>query len=269
LKTLLAVLTLAAHAAAQTPPPAPILQCDQTGWHANGLENYCQIVEIPAPFGGSLAVTATNGAIFVRGWDGSGVLVRVRIQTAAKTASDAQALAGQVTIDTSNSQVHASGPNSTPFQNWGVSYEIYLPHAADLTVTTANGAVSIADIQGAIKFTVSNGAITLANLAGQVQGKVANGAVAIALGGDHWDGQGVDVSATNGAISINVPHDYSAHFEASTTVGFVTTNYPVQPTRGVWGVPGLGGSLSFDAGNGGATIRAMTVTGTIRIEQAR
>ena len=269
MKTLLALLTFAANAAAQTPAPPPILQCDPAGWRANGLEIYCQIVEIPAPFGGSLAVTATNGAIFVRGWDGPGVLVRVRIQTAAKTVSDAQALAGQLTIDTSNNQVHASGPNSTPFQNWGVSYEIYLPHAADLTVTTANGAVSIADIQGAIKFTVSNGAISLTNLAGQVQGKVANGAVSITLGGDHWDGQGLDVNTTNGAISISVPHDYSAHFEASTTVGFVTTNYPVQPAKGVWGVPGLGGSLSFDAGSGGATIRVTTVTGTIRIEQAQ
>ncbi|HTS61101.1 MAG TPA: DUF4097 family beta strand repeat-containing protein [Candidatus Acidoferrales bacterium] len=267
MKIFLALMMLAAAAPAQT--PAASLQCDPAGWYTNGLENFCQIVEIPVGFGGTLAVTATNGAISVHGWDGDAVLVRVRIQAAAPTVYEAQSLAAQVAIDTSNNQVHASGPSSTPSRNWGVSYEIFVPHAADLTVTTANGAISIADLQGNIRFTVSNGAVSLAGLAGQVQGKVANGAVAIALGGDHWDGQGLDVSTANGAISIAAPHEYSAHFEASTTVGVVTTNYPVQVSRGRWGIPGLGGSLSFDAGSGGATIRVATTVGTIRIEQGQ
>jgi len=264
MKTILALLALAAGALAQS----PTLQCGQSTWRINGLETYCQILEISAPFGGSLAVSAANGAIAIHGWDGSDVLIRAQIQTAAATVYDAQALATQVSIDTSNNQVHASGPSSTPSRNWSVNYEIYMSRAVDLALTTANGAISISDLQGHIQFTVSNGAVALANLDGQVQGKVANGAIAIALGGDHWDGAGLDVTASNGAIAITVPHDYSAHFDAATTVGVVTTNYPVQPSKGKWGIPGLGGSLSFDAGSGGATIHVATTVGTVRIEQA-
>jgi DUF4097 and DUF4098 domain-containing protein YvlB len=148
-----------------------------------------------------------------------------------------------------------------------VSYEIFLPHAADLSLTTANGAIAVNDVQGHIQFTVSNGAVSLVRPGGQVEGKVANGAVAITVGGDHWEGQGVDVRTSNGAIAINAPHDYSAHFDASVTVGVISTNYPVTPARGKWGIPGLGGSLTFDAGLGGAPIRVSTVVGTIRIQQ--
>ena len=270
MKTLLIATLAAAVVPAQSAAPTPTLQCNENGWHVNGLETFCKMVEIPALFGGSLSVSTTNGSITIRAWDGPDMLVRAQINTAASTTFGAESLAALVSIDVSAGHVQASGPPNTMYQNWSLSYEIFLPHTADLSLNTANGAIAITDVQGRIQFNIANGAVSLVRLAGQVDGKIANGALAITLGGDHWDGAGLDVKTANGAITINTPHDYSAHFDASTTVGTVSTNYPVavQTRNGKWGFPGLGGCLTFDAGIGGAPIRVSTVVGTIRIQRA-
>ena len=85
----LAALVLASVASAQDVQPS--LSCDQSTWRVNGLETYCRMVEIPTDFAGSLNVKSGNGAITMRGWDQSGVLVRAKIQTAADSVSDAMA----------------------------------------------------------------------------------------------------------------------------------------------------------------------------------
>src|SRR5215471_5789222 len=153
---------------------------------------------------------------------------------ASRLPSTPKSLAAQVSIDVSDGRVQASGPKNTMYQNWSLTYEIFLPHTTDLALNTANSAI------------------------------------AITLGGDHWDGPCLDVKTANGAITINTPYDYSAHFDASTTVGTVSTKYPVavQTRNGKWGIPGLSGSLTFDAGIGGAAIRVSRVVGTIRIQRA-
>jgi DUF4097 and DUF4098 domain-containing protein YvlB len=257
---IIATLALAAAASAQG-----TLQCDQPGWSINGLDTFCKMVEVPADFSGSINVKSGNGAIVIRGWDEPGVLVRAKIQTAATSVFDAVALADRVSIEVAAGKVQATGPQTTTHLSWSVCWEIFLPHNADLTLATLNGAITISDITGRIQFSVSNGAVAVDRLGGNVDGSVSNGAIAITLGGDHWDGAGLTVKTSTGAIAVHVPHAYSAHFEASTTVGTISTNYPVSVSRGKWGIPGLGGSLAFDAGAGGAPIRVSTTVGAIRI----
>lgn len=258
----LAALVLVSAASAQS------LQCDQSVWRINGLATFCKMMEIPADFTGLIDVKSGNGAITIRGWDDPGVLVRAQIQTAAGSPFDAAALADRIAIDVSGGHVQASGPQSTVHQNWSVNWEIFVPHATDLTLTVGNGAIAINDITGHIQFNVGNGAVSLTNPSGQVEGVVGNGAIAITLGGDHWDGAGLNVKTATGAISIHVPEGYSAHFDASTTVGVISTNYPVAVSKSKWGIPGLGGTLSFDAGSGGAPIHVSTTVGAIKIVEA-
>jgi DUF4097 and DUF4098 domain-containing protein YvlB len=257
---IIATLALAAAASAQG-----TLSCDQPGWHINGLDTFCKMVEVPADFAGSINVKSVNGAIAIRGWDEAGVLVRAKVQTAATSESEAAALADRISIEVAAGKVQATGPQTTSHLNWSVSWEIFLPHNADVTLGTANGAIAISDVTGRIQFNISNGAVALDRLGGNVDGSVSNGAIAITLGGDHWDGAGLTVKTSTGAIAVHVPHEYSAHFEAVTTVGTISTNYPVTVSRGKWGIPGLGGSLSFDAGAGGAPIRVSATVGAIRI----
>jgi hypothetical protein len=251
----------------QNPPTS--LNCDSAGWRTNGLDNYCVITETNVAFSGGLSVNSVNGSVSIESWDGDSVLIRAKIQTAASSLAAAIALAGLIGVDISGSLVKSVGPAQNSGQAWSVAYEIFVPPATNLDLSVANGALTVSDVTGNIQFNVANGASALAGLGGDVTGKVANGAVSIALSGDHWDGAGLSVKAANGAVSVTVPYYYSAHFNASTTLGTVSTNFPVpaHSAGGFWGKLGLGGSLVFDAGSGGAPITLSTSLGTVRIQR--
>jgi DUF4097 and DUF4098 domain-containing protein YvlB len=244
----------------------PTLKCDPGAWRINGLETFCKIVDIPAPYLGSLDVKSGNGAITIRAWDEPTLFVRARIDTAASSVFEAMLFADRIAINVSGARIEASGPQSNVTLNWSVTLEILVPRNADLSLTAGNGAIAVSDVAGRIDFKVGNGAVSLTNVAGQVTGTAGNGAIVINLGGDHWDGAGVNVKTGNGAITVHVPQNYSAHFEASATIGVISTNYPVHVSKGKWGIPGLGGSLSFDAGAGGAPIHVATTVGAIKIQ---
>src|SRR2546422_5875267 len=71
-------------------------------WHGERLSSHCEIKEqtLPAP-GSTIMVDARqNGGVSVKGWDRNEVLVRSKIQTAASTQGEADALAKQIVIET-------------------------------------------------------------------------------------------------------------------------------------------------------------------------
>jgi hypothetical protein len=240
------------------------LTCEQhRGWMVNNQATACRMLEVSSAFTGSLTVKVTNGAISVNAWDGPDVQVRAQIQVYAETTALAEAVLSSVTVDISPGQVSASGPQNGARENWSVSFQILLPRLADLSLTAGNGAISIGDVEGRIRFSAGNGAVELTRLGGDVEGQTGNGAMHIVLGGDHWSGQTLDVKTHVGALSIDVSHDYSAHIEASTILGTLSTNFP----NTGWTKVGLGARVSFDDGAGGAMVRAATNIGAIRIER--
>ena len=68
-----------------------------------------------------------------------------------------------------------------------------------------NGGVSIHDVTGNLEFKTVNGGVSLHHVGGYAHGRTTNGGVSIELGGDRWDGQGLDVTTTNGGVSLRVP----------------------------------------------------------------
>ncbi len=237
----------------------PALSCDGLQGHGRA----CRVVEMPVSFAGSFtADTGGNGSITVGGWDNNYVLVQARIETSAPSNGEAQALLQQVNVDIGDGAVTASGPYRLEHESWSVSYAISIPHGADMTLTTANGAITLADVAGTIRFSTANGAISLARLGGDVQGHTVNGAIDIVLGGSAWDGKQLDAATMNGALRVVVPAAYSAHFELSNKLGTIKTNLPVTVARSGLG---LGGAITFDDGAGGALIRATTINGAITL----
>jgi hypothetical protein len=49
-----------------------------------------------------------------------------------------------------------------------------------------------------------------------MHGRTTNGGVKVALTGSQWDGEGLDVTTTNGGVTLEVPSDYNAHLETGT-----------------------------------------------------
>jgi len=101
--------------------------------------------------------------------------------------------------------------------------------------------------------------VHLRGTGGDVEGHTTNGGLNVDLDGDRWNGSGLDVRTTNGGVTIHVPRGYSARLETGTVNGGISLDFPVT-------VPGrIGRSLDIELGEGGATVRAMTTNGGVRI----
>lgn len=239
------------------------LTCRENNWYNDRLVSNCEIREQTlAPSGGTVAIDGRqNGGISVKGWDQNQILLRARVQAGAPTAAEAEALGKQVRIETSGSKIQATGPESRRDYHWDVSYEVFVPRRADLSLETHNGGIAIADVNGRIDFTALNGGVVLKRVGGAVRGSTTNGGLVIELTGDRWDGETLDVSTTNGGVIMSVPENYSAHVETGTVNGSVNTEFPVtvkgQMTK----------QIAFNLGSGGATVRATTTNGGVHLKK--
>lgn len=259
-RTLTLVFTLSAAAAfAQTPRAE--MNCNDR-WGSQDRPSHCEIKEFTVATTGRLSVNGgINGGATIKGWNRGDVLVRAQIQTQADTDAEARALAGQIRVLTAGSEVRAEGPEMGRKSNWGVSYEIFVPQQTDVSVKTHNGGIRIADVRGRIEFAALNGGISLARLAGSVHGSTTNGGLHIDLAGNHWDGEGLEASSTNGGVTMNVPASYSARLETGTVNGGLHVDFPVTVQGEV------GRHLTLTLGAGGALVRATTTNGGVTIRR--
>jgi DUF4097 and DUF4098 domain-containing protein YvlB len=250
---------------AQAPKsPTPSLNCDH-GDHNDRLVTHCEMREQTMVAGGRLIIDGlTNGGISVKGWTRSDILVRAQVRTAAPSESEASLLAGQVFLQAAAGRIAATGPTTSDSSHWSVSYEVFVPLQSDLALTTHNGGISVSDVQGQIEFQAHNGGIHLARLAGSVKGGTQNGGLHIELAGNRWDGQGLDVRSVNGGVHLAMPPNYSAHLEAATTNGRVSSDIPELATPNEKRPKQIGVSL----GSGGPTVRVITTNGGVHIARS-
>jgi DUF4097 and DUF4098 domain-containing protein YvlB len=203
-----------------------------------------------------------NGGIRVHGWDRGDVLVRSKIQASALTDADARRLVTAVRIVTAGGGVHPEGPDTSGRdENWNVSFEISVPRNAMLTLNTNNGGISIDGFRGSAKFHAKNGGLTLTDVGGDLRGETTNGGVNVDVGGDHWDGSGLDVETRNGGIRLNLPKGFSAELEAGTTHGSISIDFPIALQGRI------GRHLETTLGSGGPKLRAVTTNGGVTIRQ--
>src|SRR5215217_2732275 len=239
------------------------LSCRENNNYNDRLVSNCEIREQTlAPSGGTIAIDGRqNGGIAVKGWDQNQVLVRARVQAGAPTAAEAEALGKQVRIETSGAKIQATGPETRRDYHWDVSYEVFVPRRADLSLETHNGGIAIADVNGRIDFSALKGGVVLKRVGGAVRGSTTNGGLVIELAGDRWDGESLDVSTTNGGVIMSVPENYSAHLQTGTVNGSVNVDFPVN-------VEGkLKKQVAFDLGSGGAMVKAMTTNGGVHLKR--
>jgi len=215
-----------------------------------------------APNGGAITIDGRqNGGVSVKGWDQGQILIRAQIQTGAPNAGEAEQLAKQVRIETGGNKIYASGPDTQKDYHWSVSYEVFVPRHADLSLETHNGGIAIAEVNGRIDFSAVNGGVVLKRCGGSVHGTTTNGGLVVELAGDHWDGETLDVRTTNGGVSMSVPENYSAHLETGTVNGGISVDFPVTLQGRI------NKELAVNLGSGGATVRAMTTNGGVRIKR--
>jgi len=239
------------------------LQCRESRDN-DRLYSHCEIKEQTLPASGAITIDGRqNGGISVKGWEHNEILVRAKIESRAPTQAEADSLAQQVRIETSALNIRAEGPESRDDYQWYVSYEIFVPRRSDLSLQAHNGGISISDVSGKIGFKTMNGGVTLKRVGGAVSGSTTNGGVHVELAGASWEGEMLNVTTTNGGVTIAMPDNYSAHLEAGTTNGNISSDFALNvPLTERHRMPR---EISVDLGSGGPTIRAMTTNGGVRI----
>jgi hypothetical protein len=228
----------------------------------SGQSRYCEVRPVSWPAGGPIRVDARpNGGIEMTGWDKATVAGSARIQAQGQTDIEAREVASQIVVNTGGGTLKADGPKGG---SWSVSFVLSAPRQSDLELATTNGPITINTVSGRIEANAVNGPVALHELGGDVRVRTANGPITVALGGDSWQGAGLDVEAQNGPIKVQIPDGYSAQLDMGTTNGPIHSSIPVSVQSPF---PGIKKSIAATLGAGGAPIRAHTQNGPLTVEK--
>lgn len=196
-----------------------VTTCNDVSVRFDHQKAVMQSEEVPVSDLRALKVVDTShGGIRVVGWDQPRYAV-----TACKAAAVDSALR-DVRVSVNGNEVSASGPDNN---DWVVLYLVRAPKNATLDLDTANGPISVRDLDatlnahakngpvtlkhtnGSIDVTTKNGPIAYSGTSGSVKLSAANGPVAVRLLGSQWNGS-LDGRSENGPISLKVPPGFNA-----------------------------------------------------------
>jgi hypothetical protein len=222
---------------------------------------HCEVRESTMPAGPLNVDAGSNGGIVVEAWDRNEIRVRAVVQGSAKDDARAREIAGQVQVQASGGRVYATGPTLDRREWWSVSYRINVPKRNDLDLRASNGGITIAGVNGNMRFDTTNGGVKLEDIGGRVNGSTRNGGLNVMLAGDRWDGEGLDVETSNGGVTLSLPENYNAELETRTVNGGLRIDFPVTVQGELTGRRGLTTTL----GAGGPLVRARTTNGGVRI----
>ena len=228
-------------------------------------ERFCEVrdVSLRAPASRLVVDGRDNGGVTFYGWDKNEVLVRALIQTHGDDGAEAQALARDIKIETDGDRIRADGPPSRRHARWSVSYEVWVPRKTNLDADTHNGGIAVEGVEGRMALHAVNGGISLREVAGDVRAETTNGGVSAFLSGNGWKGQGLDLSTTNGGVSLEIPRGYNAELETGTVNGGLNIDFPIT-VRGT-----IGRRITTTLGQGGPRVRVTTTNGGVRIRESR
>jgi hypothetical protein len=230
-------------------------------WGSDDNEQHCEVRDSTMPAGPLNVDAGQNGGIVVEGWDRNEIRVRAIVRGSAREAARARELVGEVQVQAGGGRVYSTGPDSLRRENWSVSYRINVPRKNDLDLHANNGGITIAGVQGNMRFDTTNGGVKLQDIGGRVNGETRNGGLNVMLSGSRWDGEGLDVETSNGGVTLALPENYNAELETRTVNGGLRIDFPITVQGELTGRRGLTTTL----GSGGPLVRVRTTNGGVKI----
>lgn len=239
------------------------LNCDNSrNWGRNWF-NSCRMQEMTLPVaGGALTVDGRgNGSVRVKGWDKNEIFLRAQIQGFGKNQADADYYGQQARVVVNGTTIRGEGAQLRGDGGWSISYEVFVPRRSDLSLKGNNGSLRVNDVSGNIELNTSNGSVSLSNVGGNVRGGTVNGSVNVELEGASWQGEGLDLRTTNGAVKLVLPDNFNAHLETRTVNGGIRFDFPVTV------VGKIDHEINTNLGAGGPPIRVQTTNGGVSIKR--
>lgn len=207
--------------------------------------------------GGTFELQNVNGSVVVTGWERNEVEVHA-VKT-ARNLEDLQRVKIEVSAKADKVAVSTRYPED---EGVGVSveYRVHVPRRVLLgRVTTVNGAVRVAGVEGSGELHAVNGDVEALDSAGRFRAYTTNGNVRLEL--RSLDGEGALTAETvNGSVVVALPRGVGGELDVRSMNGDFRSELPVM-LSGSFGAREFHGRL----GAGGAPIRIGTINGSVRI----
>jgi len=241
-----------------------------------------QVKTFPVPYiaGSPVNVKAHNGHIKVKKAAGAEVQVIATLRMQSDERLNATVISanrdGKGTL-----VIVATPPDNKWLSSEGCAFDITVPDAVGVTLTSDNGRIEATGLAGAAELKTSNGAIVIqshdgpvtaesrngrvevSSAAGPVRCSTSNGAVKVSLGPSNSGPVQIDTS--NGAISLALSRSFAGTISASTSNGSISTP-DIESRHPSIDVNRVGArKASVKVGPGGTTSTLSTSNGSISI----
>jgi DUF4097 and DUF4098 domain-containing protein YvlB len=175
----------------------------------------------PLQPGGRLSVENFNGSVEISGWDENTVDISGTKYAATPEMRDALKVEVEHTAD--SVYVRTVRPSARR-GNMGAKYIIKVPRRTQLDrISSSNGAIHTADIEGAARLKTSNGSVRAENLRGNLDAETSNGSIEV----QNLEGS-VMLHTSNARVHAE---DVRGAFEASSSNGGIDVRL-VKPEPG-------------------------------------
>jgi DUF4097 and DUF4098 domain-containing protein YvlB len=212
--------------------------------------------------GGAIALSNINGAIHVQVWDEPRVEVYALKTGSSKERLDAVKI--EVNAQANLIDIKTIYPRGNHNDNVAVEYWLKVPRNANLSnITSVNGSIEVADMEGRVNAETVNGSITIAGSSSAIAANTVNGSIKATLY-NLSTSEPSKFQTVNGSLTLFLPDNLNADVEAETTNGHINADYPVNVTGSL-----VGKHMKGRIGAGGARLNLETVNGSINLNRAK
>lgn len=216
----------------------------------------------PLAADGALRLANVNGSVDIATWDRNEVLVEAekRAESAADLARihivvDPQP--GRLAIKSEHEKTGFFGREV----HGEVIYHLKVPAGIALEkIGVVNSSVTVRDVRGPVTLETVNGSIHASGLGADARLETVNGSIHAAFATVSAS-QRITAESVNGACELTLPSGTGAHLDLSSVNGSTRCDFPVTIEK--TGRTTLRGTI----GGGGASLKANTVNGSIRVAQ--
>ena len=212
-----------------------------------------------------LDASTINGGIAVLGTQDTLITVVITKRCNGEDSTDAASYMNNIVITENISgsmlSLDADMPDDSA-RGYLCDFDFTAPPDIILDLVTVNGGISVIDMTGGLDVLITNGAISTTNLEGSINGTTTNGSIDCDMALLGTSDEAV-LTTTNGSVTLSLPSDVSASFDAETTngtvtvTGFTTVNYTINETDHKAGTIGAGDAMiTISVTNGDVTIEA-------------
>ena len=235
--------------------------------------------------GGKLTLYgAPEGSITVEAWPKGEIEITADVELSAPTEEELARLAAvnnfvldddlnhvRLTTVGTHDRLHMKRtardfPKHLLAMPWKVDYRVRVPAYTDLEVYAGRGALSITNVEGALRLNAGDSDASLVLAGGDVEATFKGGNVSVRVPSRNWRGRGLNLRLASGALDVELPAGFHGDVDAEVLrAGRVENTHaglaPRERTR-----PSEK-SLHGRAGGGGAKLSFTVGDGTLRIRQ--